>query len=59
MEELLQLHADGLWVLGLAMPEGDYRVVHNDLRNVPNPVIGGWLYPGPGPANFETFYYQD
>ncbi len=59
MEELLQLHADGLWVIGLAMPEGDYRVVNNALRNVPNPVIGGWLYPGPGPANFETFYFQD
>lgn len=59
MEELLQLHADGLWVIGLAMPEGDYRVVNNNLRNVPNPVIGGWLYPGPGPANFETFYYAD
>lgn len=58
MEELLQLHSDGLWVIGLAMPEGDYRVVNNALRNVPNPVIGGWLYPGPGPMNFESFYFD-
>lgn len=57
MKELLQLHADGLWVIGLAMPEGDYRVVNSALRNVPNPLIGGWLYPGPGPLNFETFFY--
>ena len=58
MNELLQLHADGLWVIGLAMPEGDYRVVRNDLRNVPDPIIGGWLYPGPGPMNFESFYFD-
>lgn len=58
MEELLQLHSDGLWVIGLAMPEGDYRVVNNALRNVPDPIIGGWLYPGPGPMNFESFYFD-
>ena len=28
----------------------------NTLRNVPDPVIHGWLYPGPAPVNFETFY---
>ena len=58
MNELLDLAADGLWTIGLALPMGDYRVVNADLRNVPDPVIGGWLYPGPGPANFETFYYD-
>ncbi|MDF1521655.1 MAG: hypothetical protein P1P87_02400 [Trueperaceae bacterium] len=39
------------------MPEGDYRVVNGALRNVPNPVIGGWLYPGPGPLNSDSFYF--
>lgn len=56
MNEILELAADQFLTIGLALPEGDYRVVNNTLRNVPNPVISGWLYPGPAPANFESFY---
>ena len=42
--------------IGLSLPAGDYQVVNNTLRNVPDTVIHGWLYPGPSPVNFETFY---
>jgi len=56
MNEYLNLSAEQFYTIGLSLPQGDYRVVNNTLRNVPNPVIAGWLYPGPAPANFESFY---
>lgn len=56
MDELLELAADQFYNIGLSLPGGDYRVISNSLRNVPEPIIAGWLYPGPAPANFETFY---
>ena len=59
MNEHLELAADGFYTIGLSLPMGDYRVVSNNLRNVPDPVITGWLYPGPAPVNFETFYIDD
>jgi peptide/nickel transport system substrate-binding protein len=59
MNELLELSADQFFTIGLSLPQGDYRVVSNRVRNVPDPVIAGWLYPGPAPANFETFFIAE
>ena len=59
MNEHLELAADGFYTIGLSLPMGDYRVISNKLKNVPDPVIAGWLYPGPAPVNFETFYIAD
>ncbi len=59
MNELLDLAADQFYTIGLSLPAGDYRTVTNRMHNVPEPLIGGWLYPGPAPANFETFYVTD
>jgi len=56
MTELLNLSADGFYTIGLSLPEGGYRVINNALQNVPSTLLAGWLYPGPGPANFETFF---
>lgn len=56
MEEYLGLATEQFYTIGLSLPQGDYRVIANELRNVPNPVISGWLYPGPAPVNFESFY---
>lgn len=56
MNEHLELAAEGFYTIGLSLPMGDYRVISNSLKNVPDPVITGWLYPGPAPVNFETFY---
>jgi len=56
MEELLQIAADEFYSIGLSLPMGDYFAVSNNLQNVPEPLLRGWLYPGPAPANFETFF---
>lgn len=56
MTEYFNLDADTFYTIGLSLPAGDYQVFSNTLRNVPDSVIHGWLYPGPSPVNFETFY---
>jgi peptide/nickel transport system substrate-binding protein len=56
MTEFFNLEADQFLTIGLSLPAGDYQVVNNTLRNVPDTVIHGWLYPGPSPVNFETFF---
>lgn len=59
MNELLAISAEDFYTIGLSLPMGDYQVVNNTLHNVPDPSIAGWLYPGLGPANFETFYIDE
>lgn len=56
MAELLQIAADEFYSIGLSLPMGDYFAVSNSLQNVPQPLLRGWMYPGPAPANFETFF---
>ena len=57
-EELVQITADEFAQMGIALPMGNYRAVKNRLRNVPEPLLEGWLYPGISPANFSTFYIE-
>ncbi|GGA40492.1 ABC transporter substrate-binding protein [Pelagibacterium lentulum] len=57
MKEFTDLHAEEFLSIGLATPAGFYRSVSNDLRNVPEEFIEGWLYPGPAPSNFATYYF--
>lgn len=59
MNQILDLSAEQFFTIGLALPQGDYRAVNNTLHNVPDTVISGWLYPGPAPVNFETFYIAE
>ncbi|HVU13891.1 MAG TPA: ABC transporter substrate-binding protein [Phototrophicaceae bacterium] len=56
MSEFFNDEADQFLTIGLSLPAGDYHVVNNTVRNVPDTVITGWLYPGFAPANYETFY---
>lgn len=56
MNEILNLSAEQFLTPGLSLPMGGYRVINNSLQNVPDQVTVGWLYPGPAPVNFETFF---
>ncbi len=58
-QELLQLAADQFYNIGISLPAAEYYVVNNNLRNVPEPLIRGWMYPGPAPANYETFFFAE
>ena len=56
MTEFLGLVRDMFPTIGIGLPQGNFRAVSNRLRNVPDTLIEGWLYPGIAPANFSTFY---
>lgn len=58
MKELLAISADDFYTIGVSLPAGDYKVVDKALRNIPDFVQLGWLYPGPAPMNFETLYFD-
>ena len=58
MKEFTDLLADQFLTIGIANPAGYYRSVKNNLHNVPAELIEGWLYPGPAPANFATFFFK-
>lgn len=59
MEEYLDIVTEVFPKIGIALPEGNYRAVRNRLRNVPEPLMEGWLYPGIAPANFSTFFIEE
>ncbi|MCR6673007.1 ABC transporter substrate-binding protein [Devosia ginsengisoli] len=59
MNEFTDLLAEEFLTIGIANPAGYYRSVKNDLHNVPAELIEGWLYPGPAPANFATFFFKE
>ena len=56
MGEFTGLLAEEFLTIGIATPAGFYRSVKNEVHNVPESLIEGWLYPGPAPINFETLY---
>jgi len=58
-EELLSLAAEQFYNIGLSLPASGYYVVSNDLQNVPESIQRGWMYPGPAPINFETFFITE
>lgn len=58
MQEFTDLLAEEFLTIGIANPAGYYRSVKNNLHNVPAELIEGWLYPGPAPANFSTFFFK-
>ena len=58
MNEYLDLLAAYFGRIGIATPAGNYRAVSNRLRNVPEPLMEGWMYPGISPANFSTFFIE-
>ncbi|WP_421726046.1 ABC transporter substrate-binding protein [Bauldia sp.] len=59
MKEFLDLVKEEFTTIGISLPMGNFRAVRNRLRNVPEPLIEGWLYPGISPANFSTFYIAE
>ena len=54
--EYIELLTENFPRIGIALPAGNYRAVSNRLRNVPEPLMEGWIYPGISPANFSTFF---
>ena len=59
MDEFNSIAADEFITFGVALPGGGYRSVSNRLQNVPDTLLEGWLYPGPSPVDFATFWIKE
>lgn len=59
MQEILAINAEHLYALGItAGAPFSVIVVKENLRNVPEEMWSGWLWPDPGPANPSQFFFK-
>lgn len=58
VKKFMDQMADSFVNIGTVLPEGNYRVVSNRLGGVHEPIIEGWLYPGPAPSNMEAWFVK-
>jgi peptide/nickel transport system substrate-binding protein len=56
MRQILEIAADQFYVIGIVKDPLAYGIVKNNFRNVPESMIGAWLYPGPAPTNPEQYF---
>lgn len=57
-KELLTISREEFYVLGTALPEGNYNIVQNNFRNVPHSFPDASVYPDPGPTMPEQYYVE-
>ncbi|MGW0228111.1 ABC transporter substrate-binding protein [Actinopolymorpha singaporensis] len=56
--EVLRISAEEFYTIGTVLIAGRYSIVQNKIRNVPEPIPEGSLYPDPAPAGPEQFYLR-
>ncbi len=56
--KIIAANKKNLWVIGLVHDPPDYYVVAKNMFNVPKKDFQSWMYPNPGPANPEQFFYD-
>ncbi|HEY8456700.1 MAG TPA: ABC transporter substrate-binding protein [Actinopolymorphaceae bacterium] len=54
--EILQITREEFYVIGTVLIAGRYSIVQNKMRNVPEPIPEGSLYPDPAPVGPEQFF---
>jgi peptide/nickel transport system substrate-binding protein len=57
-KSILDANEKNLWVIGLVHDPPDYYVVAKNMLNVPKKDFQSWMYPNPGPAYPEQFFYE-
>jgi peptide/nickel transport system substrate-binding protein len=57
-KQILEIAADQFYIVGTALPGPRYNIVKNNLKNVPETMFYGWLWPTPGPSNPFTWYFE-
>lgn len=56
--KIIAANEKNLWVIGLVHDPPDYYVVAKNMFNVPKKDFQSWMYPNPGPAHPEEFFYD-
>ena len=58
MKANLVIARESFWTIGIASGPEQYGIVRQNFHNVPEKMPSAWIYPDPGPANPEQFYFQ-
>jgi peptide/nickel transport system substrate-binding protein len=58
MKQILQISQEQFYAIGISLPTNGYGILKNNFKNVPKIMPGAWLYPNPGPAAPEQFYFD-
>ena len=56
MAQVLDIAADQFYLIGISTPTSGYRIVSNEMRNVPE-MVGSWTWPTPGPSSPEQYFF--
>jgi len=56
MNEILDIAAEQFYMMGISTPVPSFGIVKDDFCNVPDTMIGTWLWPDPAPTNTFTYY---
>ena len=59
MAEILEIAADQFYAIGTVTNPSGFGYASNRLRNIMDPMPGSWLYPNPGPAMPEQWFFDE
>jgi peptide/nickel transport system substrate-binding protein len=59
MAQIIEIAADKFYAIGTVTSPPGFGYASNRLRNIMDPMPSSWLYPNPGPARPEHWYFID
>ncbi|MGN6483952.1 MAG: ABC transporter substrate-binding protein, partial [Thermomicrobiales bacterium] len=60
MAQLLEVAVEQFYALGIGLPGPGYGIAKNSMHNLPpDGMPDAYVYMTPGPANPQTFYYEE
>jgi peptide/nickel transport system substrate-binding protein len=57
-KELLVISKEQFLAIGVSSQPDLFGIAKNNFRNVPESIVGAYLYPTPGPANPHQFFFE-
>jgi peptide/nickel transport system substrate-binding protein len=58
MNQILAITKEQFPVIGISLPGPGYYIAKNNLRNVADNMLHGWLFPTPAPYDPFQFYFE-
>jgi peptide/nickel transport system substrate-binding protein len=57
-KQIVQMHAENVWMIGGVGMQPSIVVVKNNFRNVPEEAVTDWIFMSPGNLNPFTFFFK-
>ena len=57
--EILRISAEEFYCIGTVLIASRYTIAQNKVRNIPEPIPEGSLYPDPAPIGPELLYIRE